>query len=102
MKKNNSILYISLVLLLLPVITFFIGYLKLYIGIPITILLLICTYNLIKNEDIKVELKYKKKYIPVVILLLLFIWLFFSGIGSFSYQNYDHEVRNAIFHDLID
>ena len=102
MKKNNSILYISLVLLLLPVITFFIGYLKLYIGIPCTILLLICTYRLIKNEDLKVDLSFKKKYVPIIIFIGLFIWLFFSGIGSFAYQNSDFEVRNAILHDLVD
>lgn len=102
MKKNNTILYISLIIILLPVIIFFLGYLKLYIGIPCTILSLICTYNLIKNEDIKVEFDFKKNYIPIIILVIIFLWLFFSGIGSFSYQNYDHEVRNAILHDLID
>ena len=55
MKKSNGVLYISLVLLLLPIIIFFLFYLKLYIGIPCTIILLICTYKLIKDEDFYIE-----------------------------------------------
>ncbi len=33
--------------------------------------------------------------------VILAIWLLFSGIGGFAYQNTDFSVRNAIFRDLI-
>lgn len=34
-------------------------------------------------------------------LLVIFIYIYFSGIGSFSFQNEDHHYRNAIFQDLV-
>ena len=38
----------------------------------------------------------------MVVAILLAVWLIFSGIGNFSYQNNDWTVRNAVFRDLID
>lgn len=102
MKKSNTILYIALILLLVPIITFFVGYLKLYISIPCLTLLFICTYKLIRNENIEVKFNFSKIHVFIIIVLLILFWLYFSGIGSFSYQNEDHEVRNAVLHDLID
>ncbi len=33
--------------------------------------------------------------------IILGIWLFFSGIGGYTFQNWDHHSRNAVFRDLI-
>ena len=33
--------------------------------------------------------------------LIIFTWVFFSGIGGFGFQNLDFLARNAVFHDLI-
>lgn len=38
----------------------------------------------------------------IVSVLVLFIWVLFSGIGGFSYQTGDFFVRNPMFHDLLD
>lgn len=35
-----------------------------------------------------------------VLLTVVFI-VFFSGIGSYSYQNFDHQYRNGLFRDLV-
>jgi hypothetical protein len=41
----------------------------------------------------------KKKFIYIGVVFGVFI--FFSGIGSYTFQNYDHLYRNAIFRDLV-
>ncbi len=37
----------------------------------------------------------------LVVISLLIVWFYFSGIGRFVYQNYDHRYKNAIFQDLM-
>ena len=34
-------------------------------------------------------------------ILIISIWVYFSGIGKFVYQNGDHAYRNSIFHTLV-
>lgn len=36
----------------------------------------------------------------IISFIILFFWIFFSGIGGFSYQNWDFWVRNPIYNDL--
>ena len=36
-----------------------------------------------------------------VIVLLAAVWVYFSGIGGYAYQNYDHMWRNAILEKLV-
>jgi hypothetical protein len=99
--KENYISIISL-LLIVPVIIFFIFFTKLYISIPAIFIIIICYRNLVIAEKSKEKVKIKQKknyYLTVTIILLL--WNIFSGIGSFSYQNNDFNVRNAVLRDLI-
>ena len=44
----------------------------------------------------------KKSLLFLGVTTIIFcIWLYFSGIGSFSFQNWDFWVRNPIYNDLI-
>ena len=100
--KNKGLLWVSLTLLLLPLIIFFIGFLEWYVALICMSILFLCTKNVIKNENIQMDktiLKNKKTLL--IVLLVLAIWLIFSGIGNISFQNSDFEVRNAILRDLI-
>jgi hypothetical protein len=52
------------------------------------------------QSEIGNEIINNRKSIFWGIALLIFV-LFFSGIGSYSYQNFDHLYRNALFRDLV-
>lgn len=100
MKKIDRIIYIdSILLLVFPTILFLLGFTKNYIAIPTTIITLLLTYRVFKNYE---ETNYQpnKKY-WIIACILIFIWIFFSGIGDFSFQNRDFHFRHAMLRDLI-
>ena len=48
------------------------------------------------------EILNRKSLLFILISTVVFcVWIFFSGIGSFSFQNWDFWVRNPIYNDLI-
>jgi hypothetical protein len=100
--KNISIL--AYVYIILPFIIFIIGWLHWYIALPITIVVLVSAYFSIRlyipDDSIKNQIGNNLKG-AVFVALLLVIWLLFSGIGGYSFQNVDHQYRNAIFQDLV-
>ena len=102
--KNKILLIISCIFLVLPMYIFLLGYLNVFVGIISSIFLTTCIYRLIKNEKIVFKYEFNKKNIlfMIISLVLIFVWCYFSGIGSFSFQNNDFNVRNAVLRDLID
>ena len=36
-----------------------------------------------------------------LLMVVLAVWLFLSGVGGYAFQNWDHHSRNAVFRDLI-
>ena len=99
--KNLAIL--SYGYIVLPIIIFFITWLKWYIGIPMAIVLCIGLIALIKRDYIhnkeNIELPIKT---CISIGIVLFVWVWLSGQGGFFFQTWDNHSRNAIFRDLID
>lgn len=109
-NKKNIDFYASLLgigYIILPILIFLIGFLKFYISIPLVCAVVYSSYRCFKNlYDSNAVIETEKrniKSISIYILLfyLILVWLFFSGIGSFSFQNDDYMVRNPIFRDLI-
>lgn len=102
LKRN--IIGISLIFVILPIILFIFGFLKIYVAIPFAAVILICYYKIIKSETlIENEVFFSKKEIIICGIVIL-IWVLFSGIGNFAYQNgeyNDWEVRNAVLRDLV-
>jgi hypothetical protein len=99
-KFQNNLILLSSIFIVLPVIIFFIGTVKYSITIIILLLIIYEMYKIKKYEKIdnQVNINYKK---ILIIIFIIALWLFFSGVGNFSYQNTDFEVRNAVFNDLI-
>lgn len=104
-------LYASLVLFLsIPLFMFFMGYLKLAVGIPLTLvffgIVLFCVSDCLNDpdghkllgsgSDLKIPVSYLIGF-AVTALLLSFI----SGAGEYIYTLQDHEYRRAILRDLI-
>jgi len=90
--------------LAIPMLIFLIGWTALHVAIPSSIILLVSLWFAIKSIDADWEIRLGKKDIVIIIasMGILALWVFFSGIGSMSFQNGDHEIRNPIFRDLIE
>lgn len=89
-------------LIVIPIMIFCITYLNIFISIPSVVLLSFFWFKLHKSFEYKkysITLKNILKIIPLFILILL--WVKYSGIGGFSYQNGDFWARNSVFSDLV-
>jgi hypothetical protein len=89
----------------LPFILFVIGWLRWYYSLPIVSLFLYSIYlsqkSFIANDEFS-KIVFSNKKVLLSIFLCLATFIFFSGIGSYSFQHDDHHYRNAIFQDLIE
>lgn len=88
--------------------TILLGFLKPVIGLLMTALLIFCciefnkSFTFLNNEATnKTKLFDGSIKYFFICITLVGIWVYFSGIGGFSYQNDDYIVRNAMFRDLI-
>jgi len=99
--KNSYLRLAGYGILLVSIIAFFSTWLKWYLGIPASILLLIGFYMLSKNITCdKSEMKISKKTI-LLLLAIMAVWTILSGVGGAFPQKNDLHIRNAILHDLI-
>ncbi|MBR6986705.1 MAG: hypothetical protein IKH82_01385 [Clostridiales bacterium] len=101
----------ALLFLTVPLFMFFLGYLRLSVGIPLTLIFAVILLfsisdclndangrKLLKSEnDLQVPLSYLVGF-AVTALLLSFI----SGAGEYIFTLQDHAFRRAILRDLID
>lgn len=92
--------------LLLPAVLFVVGFLKWYIGIPVALLCAVAYYFIIKDTkkeaDIYADKVLRIKPLHFIILVgIVTLWCYLSGLGNLYYQSDDWFARNAIFRDLI-
>ena len=90
------------VYMVLPIVIFFITWLKWYIGIPMAGMLLLALYWLIQNEyteNLALVLP-MRTILGGILFLAIFLWL--TGQGGFFFQYSDNHWRNALFFDLIE
>lgn len=98
---------ISYLYLALPTATFLFGWLKPLYAIIMVISLIISMYRAVQDFE-KVELFKDSNPLvrnagakTLIIMIVVIVWVGFSGIGGFSFQNSDFTLRNAVFRDLI-
>ena len=97
--------------LVLPVIVFLTGYLRWYVGIPLTICMIlfsvITIYECTKPAGGKTLLESNIKGIKIPLGYLIGFAVFavflayFSGVGEFIYSLQDHAIRRATLTDLV-
>lgn len=101
---------LSLGFLALPVVIFFTGYLRYYVGIPLALLFILafvlsvrdCTKDqekkLLSKDDtaIRIPLGYLIGFAVTAVVLSLV-----SGVGEFIFTLNDHPYRRAIMNDLV-
>ena len=104
--RQDKGMALSLAYVFLPVFLFFFGWLRLWLAVPLGILWLAAFgsmgRNLCKEPEKRtfVGIHFRPEY-WIVVGVIVFAWLMFSGIGGFSYQNSDYFVRNPIYRDMV-
>ena len=100
MMQPRRLTRISILYLTLPFILFCLGWLRLPVAIPIAALILWVIWKLFTQSPIT---NYQLPALQSTFYLLLItaLWLLLSGVGGYTFQNWDHHWRNAVFHDLI-
>ena len=98
--QSRTLKIYSYVYLILPVLIFFIGYLKPIISIPISIGICFMFFLLVKQAMNEKEKVINKKNLLVLFIIILIICIL-AGQGGLFYQSADHHWRNAIFRDLV-
>lgn len=102
-SKLKKIAYFCL---LLPSIVFVIGFLKWYIALPVAAALVAAYFFVLKDAKKEAE-EYEENVISLsrrqffILVGVVMLWCWISGIGNLYYQSADWFARNAIFRDLI-
>lgn len=103
-KESTVFVKLAYAVMFLPFFIFILGWIKWYYSIPMAIVLLFCFMKLCKAApalwvpDLCQENLVRIFFIIAIIVL----WVYFSGIGKFVFQNTDHYERNAIFNILVE
>ena len=91
--------------LALPVLIFFIGWCRWYIGIPCACVLACSVRGCMLEHRDAADFSYVltsmhgRKMAAIVLLVLL--WAGLSGVGGYVWQNTDHTIRNELFTLLV-
>lgn len=103
---HRAVVLMAYIYLALPMIIFFLGWCRLWIGIPLAG---ICVWSLVlccrerKNYiELDFSLSAADKWKLAVIALVIFMWVVLSGIGGYAWQNLDHIWRNKMLQILVD
>ncbi len=104
-RHSSALLALAYIYVFLPILLFLVGWLKLYIGIPLAALLLYFAFRAWKTET-PIRLFSGKKKAELIVLIaavaaIVIFWVVTSGIGEVVWQWGDHKVRNGIFETLI-
>lgn len=87
--------------LAVPLIMFAVGWLKAIFALFFSVAILFGMWK--ADKDFEYQVEDKKGFLKFffISLLVASVWVYFSGIGGYTYQNLDFDARNAIFRDLI-
>ncbi|MEM7369967.1 MAG: hypothetical protein AAF587_15280 [Bacteroidota bacterium] len=98
-----SLELLSLIYLLLPHLLFCLGWLRLYVGLPMTLLWIWGSWCMFgKTQDgLPWHNKLPSSRILSSVLILSLLLSICSGIGGLSYQREDYQKHNLIYHDLL-
>lgn len=105
MKKGHKFFWIiSYSYILLPFLIFLLGWVKLCIALPVTVILCYMVYKICKEAPTIWMPEWDKENIIKIIFVvgIIAIWVYYSGIGKFVFQNTDHGIRNGIFNLLVE
>lgn len=99
---DNLMIAGAILYVVLPVAIFFMGWIKLPLAIVFAMLLAMLSVKIYMDLRTDVTILMKKDYgvYWLFSVVVIFLWVYLSGIGGYSHQNWDFWARNAIFRDL--
>ena len=100
MLNLTAVKKIAYIYLLIPFILFCAGWLNWVPAVLVCLVVIIgfiSIWRTLPSEDL---IRFRKTDL-ILMLVLLGTWVFFSGVGGYTFQNWDHHSRNAVFRDLI-
>lgn len=88
----------------LPFLIFLLGWIKLYIALPAALMLCYGFYRICKEAPVTWMPEWSRENEIKILFIagVIAIWVYYSGIGKFVFQNADHTVRNGIFNMLVE
>lgn len=98
----KRLVLIAYLYMVIPIIIFFIGWMKIFFGLFFSIVLAFGLYYFIKTryrEDEYFNIELKGFLIMTIVVL---IWVSLSGMGGYFYQRWDWHGRNAVLRDLVE
>lgn len=101
--SKNFLSQLGIIYIVLPFLIFIGGWTKLYISIPSIIIVLFCTWRACKDVPKLWVPEFNQDNLMKILFIIgvLAIWVYYSGIGGFVFQNVDHTARNRIFDMLV-
>ena len=100
----GGFLSISVLYLVIPIVIMIMTWLKLFIALPASLLLLgvtVLSIRTLKDTDCEFAFSIKKSHIIILAVLALFLTILF-GVGEFVNTMDDHAYRRAMLRDLIE
>ena len=103
-QKSGVIVRVAYVYLTLPILIFIVGWFRAYLAIPAILIVLGALFSAMRRAPrLWIPKLTRGNALTVgIIFAAALVWLYFSGIGGYAYQNYDFGWRNGIFKTLVE
>lgn len=88
----------------LPTLIFILGWFEWYWAFIFGVLILTACFksiNVSSQDSCFITQDFNMK-VTLIVLLIVAVWVYLSGIGGYCFQNKDHRVRNSIFNILVE
>lgn len=100
LHKVNILSLITLLYLYVPIIVFFLFWLKPLVGIPCA--LISCWISIRCSFSKKKSIKLRKIWLFLLLAVcIIVVWALLSGLGGFFQQSYDWQKHNVLLNDFI-
>ncbi|MFK5676164.1 hypothetical protein [Ligilactobacillus sp. LYQ60] len=101
MRNMNFLKCANFCYLYLPVVLFFIFWLKPFIAIPLVVITLVLFLSLFKIQNNKHFSSPLFWWILLITFILIIYWCASAGLGGFASQSFDWQKHNVLLQDLI-
>ncbi len=102
MNYANIIYKMGVIYLLFPYYIFFSSWMKPSMKVISLCIIICCSVKILRDDELCANnILYIDKTIIFVCAIIVFVWIAFSGIGGFAFQNEDFLWRNAMFDALV-
>lgn len=104
-KLHSNVLLAGVYLYItVPFLLFALGWLHAWLSVPLCALVAVGLCRMVKLSKPLWTPDFDKKTLVklAAALVIITVWVFFSGIGKFSWQTEDHAVRNVLYIMLVE